>query len=720
MQPSPDAPSAVPGPPAAATQPFCMRVHGDLRQDDYAWLRDPSYPEVRDPAILSYLKAENSYAEAQLAPQAALKARILEELRGRIPAEDDSVPVTRDAFAYQWRYTEGDEHPRYWQQGPQGERCVLDLPELAAGKAYFDLGSLAVAPTHDQLAYAVDLDGSEQYSLYLRCLASGETRSLGVHRTQGSLIWDAAGTGLFYVALDEAQRPRHVRYLALASGQTRTLYSETDDTFWLGIDQSSDRRYLLIEAAAKNSSEVHCLALDAPDGQPAVYWPRRPQVEYSLDHHPEGTFVYTNRDRSEFAILRGPAGELGQAKPSAATLWYAPEGEHHLEDITLTRKELAVLERRNGQQHLRLLPLHSPETGRDLAFDEATFSLGFGAHAELPDGKLRVVYESLTTPPTTFELDLATDTRRILKQRQVPGGYDPAAYDSQRLTFTSADGTEVPVSYVRRRDQDGPVPTLLYVYGAYGITIDPYFSASRLSLLDRGVAFAIAHVRGGSDLGRTWYDQGKLDRKENTFADTTAAAEALLAQGLTKPGALCLMGGSAGGMTVGTVITRRPELFCAAVAAVPFVDCLNTMLDSSLPLTPGEFVEWGDPSGDPAAYARIKGYAPYELPMPPKLPHLLITAGLTDPRVTYWEPAKWCAALRRHKAGPQDTTTQGATPAMHWPERDEDTRLLLHTNMDAGHRGQSGRYAALDEVALEYTFLLACLAADGHEGLARP
>ena len=675
-------------PPRAARKPHSFTAQGVEIEDPYAWLRDPGYPEVSDPEILDHLKAENAYFESVMAPQAALTETIFQELKGRIKEDDASVPAKDGTYLYHWRFAPGAQY-RTWLRRPVAggaEEVLLDEPALAEGQDFYRLGDLEVSPDDSLLAWADDSDGSERFVVRIKSLASGTLLDEAIPNTSGSVLWAADGKTPLYVELNENLRPFRVRAHVLGSpvAEDRVLYEEADDGFFVHIGQTQSRAFLLIRAGDHVTSEVRLLPADAPFAEPLVVAPRAAGHEYDLDHAGDLFFIRTNDRHRNFRIVTAPVARPGRDHWQELI---GPGDRHYLRGLAAFRDLLVVQERIDGLDQIRIRR-HADGEEHHVAFPEASYAAGLGENPEFAIDRLRLVYTSMVTPPTVFDYDLATRQLETRKVQEIPSGYDPGRYVTKRLLATARDGTRVPISLVHAKDfpQDGRGALHLYGYGAYGLGMSPSFSTARLSLLDRGFAYAIAHIRGGDELGYHWYEDGKLDRRNNTFNDFADCARHLIAEGYAAEGGISISGGSAGGTLIGVAINDEPRLWRAAVAHVPFVDVLNTMLDDSLPLTPMEWPEWGDPITDKAAFELIRGYSPYDQVSAQAYPPLLITAGLNDPRVTYWEPAKWAAKLRATKT--------------------DDNLLLLKTNMGAGHGGKSGRYESLREVAEEYTFLL--------------
>ncbi len=693
-------------PPLAPRIAHPTTHHGIVRDDPYAWLRDPGYPKVGDADILAHLAAENDWFEAWLAPHQDLVETLFAELKGRVKDDDAGVPVRNGDFDYWWRFEPGGQY-RVWLRRPapggdaalsapggdvapkvpaSEEQVVLSEPAEAAGKDYFRLAGISVSPDGTKAAWTADDDGSERFKLFVRDLATGAD-ALVATTAIGVAVWASDSASLAWTEVNEAWRPFRVRLHRLGGGgDDAVLYEETDASFFVGLDRSTDRAWFLVTAADHVTSEVRLIPTSDPTAAPRLVSPRATGREYDVDVRGDTLFVRTNDTHVNFRLAVAPLGD-----PGAWRDLVPGDDRVYLRGLTAFASYLAVSERVDGLDGVRLLFADGRE--RRIAFPEASFTVGIGQNP-MPDAPLlRLGYSSMVTPATTYDYDVAADTLIVRKVQEVPSGYDAARYRTERLFARAADGTAVPVSVVYRDDfpRDGSGKLHLYGYGAYGLAIPPSFSASRLSLLDRGVAYAIAHVRGGDDLGYRWYLDGKLDKRTNTFTDFTACARALVTAGFAAPGRISISGGSAGGTLMGVVANTDPDLWAAVVAHVPFVDVLGTMLDGSLPLTPIEWPEWGNPIADADAYRAIAAYSPYDNVAAQAYPPMLVTAGLNDPRVTYWEPAKWVARLRERKTN--------ASP------------LLLKTNMGAGHGGKSGRFEALREMAEEYAFILAAFAA---------
>jgi len=671
-------------PPIAKIVPKAVTIHGDTRIDNYAWLRDRD-----DPDTIAYLEAENQYTEVMMAHTGALQAKLYAEMLGRIKQTDLSVPVKRENYYYYSRTEEGKQYSIYCRKkdsldGP--EEILLDGNALAEGKKYFRTGNFSVSPDHRLLAYSVDFNGDEAYTIRVKDLETGRLLADEIRNTYYSLEWAADNSTFFYTVLDSAKRPYKVFRHVLGTAQDTLVYHEPDERFTVELGKTSSRAYILINIGSPVTSEVRYIPSDRPDDAFHVLLARVQDTEYDVTHHGASFFIRTNDGAKTFRVVQAPT-----ADPSKSN-WrevLPARAEATIESVTAFRNHLVTEERDRGLTGIRIQDLNTGQS-HYIEFPEPVYSAGLGANAEFDTKLLRFRYTSLVTPNSVFDYDMETRERELKKQQEVLGGYDPSRYQSERIYATASDGVRVPVSIVYKRClvRDGKASMLLYGYGSYGISIDPGFSTDRLSLLDRGFVFGIAHIRGGADLGKPWHEDGRMLKKKNTFTDFIACAEHLIAEKYTSPDRLAIMGGSAGGLLVGAALNLRPDLFGAAVALVPFVDTLNTGLDASLPLTVGEYEEWGNPNEKPY-YDYIRSYAPYENVSAQAYPAMLVTAGLNDPRVSYWEPAKWVAKLRALKT--------------------DEHLLLLKTNMGSGHFGASGRYEGLKESAFHYAFLLNAL-----------
>ena len=683
-------------PPVAAKKPYSVTHHGITVTDDYAWLRDPGYPEVTDKEVLAHLEAENAWFKARMAPHEPLVDRLFTEMRGRIKEADKSVPQKDGDWLYWIEYEEGAEYKKWWRR-PVGapddgtaDELLLDEVALAEGKEYFRLGTISVSTGGKLLAYAIDDNGSERFTARIKNLATGELLPDEIPGTLSSLIWVAGDTGLVYSLANDNWRTDNAKlhWLGQPVEQDVELYHEDDEGFRVGSAISANEKWLIIGTSDHETSEVRIVPTADPLATPILVRAREKGVEYDVDEREDVLFIHTNDTHENFRLATAPL-----ASPGEWTTLVEGTDQFYLTGFELFRDFYVVEGRLAGLDRIELRSYDDPARIEPIAFPEASFSAGLGDNPEWHVDKLRLSYESMVSPATVFDYHLADRRFETLKVQEIPSGYDAALYITERLEIAARDGTMIPVSVVMRRDRASGGPLHLYGYGAYGIAIEPGFSTTRLSLVDRGFAYAIAHIRGGDDLGRAWYKAGKLERRSNTFTDFVDVAKGLAALGYTQEGRISISGGSAGGELMGAVINSDPGLFGAVVAHVPFVDVLHTMLDETLPLTPGEWPEWGNPIEDHAAFEQIRDYSPYDQVKAQAYPPLLVTAGLNDPRVTYWEPAKWVAKLRELKT--------------------DDNELLLKTNMGAGHGGKSGRFESLKETAEEFAFILWQLGVEG-------
>lgn len=658
--------------------------------DDYGWLRDPAYPEVTDPAIRGYLKAENAWFEQFMAPLRPGIEGLHAELKARIKPDDRSVPVREGGFEYHWQFFAGAQYRTWYRRALDAAEptILLDEAALAAGKAYFNLRALDVSPDGRLLAYTTDEDGSERYRLHLRDLDDGHELADLVGNTSGAVEWAEDGRTLIYVELNESLRPYRVRAHRLGEdpGSDAVVYQEDDPAFFVAIGKTRSRRFLVIATGTHVTREVRLLDAAAPAGPLRMVAARRDGHRYSVDHAHDRLWILTNDRHENFRLVSAPDDAPGEAH------WreeIAGDDHHYLLGISCFERFMVLSERADGLADLRLRSYAGEE--QVIPFPESVYTVSLGDNREFATDRIRVGYTSMVTPSSVIDYVVTTRELLVRKVQEIPSGYARERYVTRRLLATAPDGAHVPITIVHRDGfpPQGGGPLLLYGYGAYGHGLDPAFAPSRLSLLDRGVAFAYAHVRGGDEMGYRWYREGKLHAKPNSFTDFIACAKYLIAEGYTAAGKIAIKGGSAGGMLMGAVANLRPELWGCVIAEVPFVDVVNTMLDASLPLTPIEWPEWGNPVENAADFALLLGYSPYDNIRPQPYPPMLVTAGISDPRVTYWEPAKYVARLRATKT--------------------DDNPLLLKTNMSSGHFGQSGRYDALLELAEQYAFLFACL-----------
>jgi oligopeptidase B len=672
--------------PIAARKPSTKTVHGVTLSDDYAWLRDPKYPEVTDPEILDYLKAENAFFEAAMAPHAPLVETIFQEMKGRIKEDDQSVPA-KDGDHLYWRAFEtGGQYRKWWRKPVAGgpDELILDEPALAAGKEYFRLGALTISEDGRFMAYSIDDNGGERYTVHVRDLATGEMLPDTVAGTMGALVWNADASAFLYGQVNDQWRIDTIKLhvMGTPTADDVVIYHEDDIGFQCGAGMTHDRQWIVVAAGDNTTSEVRLLPADNPRAEPILVRARKAGVEYDVDTHGDTLFITTNDTNTNFRLVTAPI-----SAPGEWTERIAPKRDFYLTDVSVFADFFVVEGRENGLDQVEIHSYDGASIKR-IPFPESSYCAGLDENPEYKVDRLRLSYESMVSPSLIEDYDLATGARTTLKTLEIPSGYDKSKYATERLMISARDGTAIPVSIVYAKDfpKDGTRPLYLYGYGAYGIAIPPGFSTGRLSLLDRGFAFAIAHIRGGDDLGQQWQLDGKLEKRWDAFHDFVDVAKGMVAEGYTSAGKICAAGGSAGGELMGVVVNTDPELWGAIAAHVPFVDVLNTMLDDTLPLTPGEWPEWGNPITDKAAFDLIQSYSPYDNVTAQTYPPMLITGGLNDPRVTYWEPAKWAARLRATKI--------------------DDNILLLKTNMGAGHGGKSGRFESLRETAEEFAFFL--------------
>ena len=683
-----------PPPPIARKDPKRIVQFNHVRVDDYAWMKDDNWQAVlRDPGAIkpdvkAHLTAENAYTQAMLAPTQALQDTMFEEMKGRIKQDDASVPASDGPWDYYVRYEKGAQHPIHARRprgAEDGEVILLDEDAEAKGKPFFQVGAADHSPDHSLYAYAVDEQGSEVYRILIKDLATDEILPEPVESSTGGFTWSPDGAYLFWIWRDDNGRPAKVfRRPARGGAKDDVLvFDEPDDGFFLSVGTTSSDAYIVIGSGDHETSEVRLIPADDPTAEPKVVEPRTPGLRYDLEHWDGKFFIHTNEGEAvDFKIVTAPLDAPGRAHWSD---WVAHQAGRYIVGMGAYKDWLVRLVRENACNSL-ILTQRGTGAEHTVGFDEDAYALGLAGGYEFDTTTLRFVYESPTTPRQTFDYDMASRERTLRKTQEIPSGHDPAAYVTRRLYATAPDGEQVPITVLMKADTplDGSAPLLLYGYGSYGVPMEPHFSIRNLSLVDRGWVWATAHVRGGSEKGWGWFLGGRSAKKTNTFTDFIACAETLIESGYTNAGRIVAYGGSAGGMLMGAIANMRPELWAGIIGAVPFVDVLNTMSDTSLPLTPAEWPEWGNPLEDEAAYDLIAGYSPYENISAKPYPAVLATGGLSDPRVTYWEPAKWIASLREHTTG--------------------DAPMLLKINMDAGHGGASGRFEFLREIALDYAF----------------
>lgn len=671
-------------PPVAEQIDTAMTIHGETRIDKYYWMNDRN-----DPRVISYLKAENAYLDTIMKPSAKLRQKLYDEMRGRIMETDASVPYLKEGYYYYTRYTQGKEYPVYCRKKGSleaTEEIILDVNVLAVGHDYYQVGGLTVSPDGQWLAYGVDTVSRRKYTIYIRNLQTGELLPETIAETSGSVAWASDNKTFFYtvknpVTLREERIKRHVA--GTDAAKDKDIFTEKDETYTTTTYRSKSGKFIMIESSSTLSSEFRILDASRPDGAFHVFQPRQKDMLYDIDHQDNQFYIVTNWEAVNFRLMQCPQDKTERSNWKEVI---PHRTDVLLQGIELFHEHLVLSERKNGLTQLRVINTRT-KADHYLHFEEPAYVASISVNPEFDTKTLRYTYASMTTPVSTYDYNMDTKTSELRKRQEVLGGYDPKDYVTERLYVTARDGVKVPVSIVYKKgfEKNGKKPLLLYGYGSYGFSIEPGFNSNRLSLLDRGFAYAIAHIRGGEEMGRQWYEDGKLLKKMNTFTDFIDCADYLVAQHYTDSSHLYAMGGSAGGLLMGAVVNMRPGLWKGVVAAVPFVDVLTTMLDESIPLTTGEFDEWGNPKNKDS-YEYMKQYSPYDNVKAHAYPNMLVTTGLHDSQVQYWEPAKWVAKLRELKT--------------------DKNLLLLHTNMEAGHGGASGRFKPLEDVALQYAFLL--------------
>jgi oligopeptidase B len=668
--------------PIAKIEKKELTIHGHVRYDNYYWMNQRENPEV-----IAYLEAENAYTRAMMSHTDILQKNLYDEIVGRIKQTDVSAPYLENGYYYYTRFEEGKEYPVYCRKKETleaAEEVMLDVNQLAAGYSFFDIGSFQVSEDNNLLAYSVDTVSRRIYTVYFKNLATGQMLQDKISNTSGNLCWANDNKTLFYSTKDESLRTDKIWKYRLGNEEIANtlVYHETDVTYNTFIYKCKSRKYLIIGSGSTLTDEYRFLDAGNPDGQFTIFQPRQKGLEYSIAHYEDRFYIRTNDKAVNFKLMETPETKTGIENWKEVI---AHREDVLLEDFDVFRGFLAIQERKAGMKTLRIF--NGADLDFYLDFDEQAFTVTLGENAELETEVVRYNYTSLTTPMSVYDFNIKTRQCELKKRQEVQGGYNPDDYYTERVMATAEDGTKVPVSMVYKKGliKDGKTPALLYGYGSYGYSMDPYFNSVRLSLLDRGFIYAIAHIRGGEEMGRKWYEDGKLLQKKNSFTDFITCGEFLVSQGYTNPGHLYAMGGSAGGLLVGAVVNMRPDLFNGVIAAVPFVDVVTTMLDETIPLTTAEYDEWGNPN-DSVYYQYMLSYSPYDNVAVTSYPALLVTTGLHDSQVQYWEPAKWVAKLRVTKT--------------------DRNPLYLWTNMDYGHGGASGRFERYRETALEYAFLL--------------
>lgn len=684
-------------PPIAEKREHTYTHHGITISDPYDWLYDKSYPVIDDEDVLDYVKAENAYFEANMAGQESLTESLFKEMRARIKEDDSSVPQRSGKFMYWSEFEEGAQYRKHYRRpvgAPESAQAqlILDENELAEGLEYFRLGALTVSKNGRFLAYSTDTDGSERYTGRIKDLETGELLADEMPELRGGLTWVANDTALVYTPSTEEWRSLEIKLhtIGMPNDSDVTLYLEEDQSFSVGAGLNAQEDFLIIATGDNETSEVRFVSADNPTGELTLVKARQKGVEYNVDIREGEIWVWTNDDHINFRLAKANLTTPGEWQTVIAG-----SNDFYLTDFDLFETFFVTEGRLNGLDAVQIRRYDAPLEIEPVVFPEASYDAGLTYNPEYDQTVLRLSYESMVTPDTVYDYDVATKALATLKTQEIPSGYDASLYTTERVEIEARDGTMVPVSIVMRKDRaeilakagiEGPGPLHLYAYGAYGYAVPPGFSTTRLSLVDRGFAYAIAHIRGGDDLGRRWYLAGKMFERTNTFNDFVDAGRGLIAKGFTAEGMVTASGGSAGGELMGAIINQDPAQYGAIVAHVPFVDVLNTMLNKDLPLTPGEWQEWGNPLLSKESFAYILSYSPYDQVKAQDYPPMLVTAGLNDPRVTYWEPAKWVAKLRDVKT--------------------DDNLLLMKTNMGAGHGGQSGRWNSLKETAEEFAFIL--------------
>ena len=673
-------------PPCAPQRPYSYERHGVNIEDPWSWMRDKGYPNVTDDAVLGYLKDENSYFEAAMQPHRQLLDTLFEEQKGRIKEDESSVPVRDGDWLYWWAFKPGAQYRTWYRRKFTGgdDQIIYDEAAEAEEVEYFRLGAMEISPDGRLIATLVDDNGSERFKLRIREIASGKDVETVTEVAIGQPVWTSDSKGVVFTEVNDNWRSYRARYHVLGADPetARTLYEEVDDLgFSVGVSRSQDRSLIFISTGDNATNEVRFVSAAGPAEPLVLISPRQDKREYHVDAAHGRLWIVANDDHVNFRLA-----EANPATPGEWTTVIPGSDRVYLRGATAYRDHLALSTRVDGLDQLSLRSYTGQETR--IPLQEASYSASFGGNPEFAPEAYRLVYTSMVTPVTVYDYHPATEELEVLKVQEIPSGYNASRYETERLMLPARDGKQIPVSivYPKGFQRNGEGKLFLYAYGAYGIAVPPSFNTNRISLLERGWACAIAHIRGGDDLGHDWFLQGKLEKRTNTFNDFVDVAKGLTDQGFTRPGRIAINGGSAGGELMGAVANSDPELWGAVVADVPFVDVLNTMLDDTLPLTPGEWPEWGNPITDKAAFDLIKSYSPYDNVKRQAYPPMLITGGLNDPRVTYWEPAKWTAKLRAYKT--------------------DDNLLLLKINMGAGHGGKSGRWERLHEVAETYAFVL--------------
>ena len=668
-------------PPVAPKKPKTFENFGDKRVDDYFWLREKSAADVID-----YLKAENAYTDAFMKPHEAFRDTLYKDMLSRIQETDENVPYKKGDYWYYSRTEMGKQyaiHARKKGSLAAAEEVILDLNELAKGKAFLGLGSFAVSPNGRVLAYSLDITGFRQYTLNFKDLESGNVLADKAERVT-SVAWANDNKTVFYVTEDETTKRSERLYRHVLGGKAEELFNEKDELYGINVDATRDKAFIVLDSSSSETSEQYLLDANKPQGTFTSFLKRKENIKYAIDHHGKSFYIVTNDKGRNSRLVTAPASLPADTKNWKEVI--AHRKDVKLDGVDMFKDFFVAVEKTAGLPQLRVFDINTNKP-HNIDFPEAAFEASPGQNAEFDTKLYRFNYGSLVTPNSVFDYDVATRARTLKKQQPVLGGYDTKDYQSERVMVTATDGTKVPMSLVYKKSlrKNGPQPTLLYAYGSYGISMPLAFRSTRLALLDRGMIFAIAHIRGGGEMGKQWHDDGKMLKKKNTFTDFIDAAQFLIEKKYTDPKQLVIQGGSAGGLLMGAVTNMRPDLFKAVVSQVPFVDVMNTMLDASLPLTVGEYLEWGNPNEE-KPYKYMRSYSPYDNLEKKAYPSILVETSLNDSQVMYWEPAKYVARMRTLKT--------------------DSNPLLLRTNMDAGHGGASGRYDYLKEIAYTYSFVL--------------
>lgn len=669
-------------PPVAEKIEKELTIHGDTRIDNYYWMNNRE-----DPKVIAWLNAENAYLDTIMAPSRKLEDDLFEEMKDRIKETDVSVPYLKSGYYYYTRYEQGKEYPIYCRKKGSleaTEEIMLNVNEMAAGHSYFHVGGMDVSTNGKLLAYSVDTVSRREYTTHIKNLETGEILPDAIPKTEGDATWANDNKTLIYSRKDTVTlRADRIMKHVLGEKTDKEMFNEKDEMFSVEVHKTKSDKYIVINSESTLTSESRIMDADKPENGFRVFYPREKNVLYEVDHKGDKFYIVTNWEAQNFRLMESPLDKTGKQN------W--KEVIPHRTDVLLQGMELfkdymVLSERKNGLAQLRVINSNNQQE-HYLHFDEPAYVASIAVNPEFDTKELRYTYASMTTPNSTYDYNMETRKNELKRRQEVLGGYDPQHYTTERLMATAKDGTQVPISLVYKKgfEKNGKAPLLLYGYGSYGITMEPSFNSNRLSLLDRGFVYAIAHIRGGQEMGRQWYEDGKMFKKKNTFTDFIDCAEYLISNKYTSKAHLYAKGGSAGGLLMGAVINMRPDLWHGVLAGVPFVDVVTTMLDESIPLTTGEFDEWGNPKNKDS-YDYMKSYSPYDNVEHKAYPNMLVTTGLHDSQVQYWEPAKWVAKLREMKT--------------------DSNLLLLHTDMDAGHGGASGRFKALKDVALEFAFLL--------------